>query len=111
MKQITKLTTVSRKDLLPGQQAVQATHAAINHCFHFSDESVEWHKNSNYLINLSVEDELSLKDLSTKLRLRGVKVAEFFEPDLDNQMTAVAFLSSEITRKMTSSLPLALKIK
>lgn len=94
---------------MPGQQAVQASHAAIDYCFSFSNESSDWHKNSNYLINLSVEDELSLRSLSTKLRLHGIKVTEFLEPDLDNQMTAVAFLSNETTRKLTSSLPLALK--
>ena len=39
-----------------------------------------------------------------------VKVTEFREPDLDNQLTAIAFLSDNNTKRVTSGLPLAFKI-
>jgi hypothetical protein len=38
-----------------------------------------------------------------------VKVTEFREPDLDNQLTAIAFLSDSNTKRVTSGLPLAFK--
>ena len=94
---------------MPGQQAVQASHAAIDFTFEHISSAAEWHKSSNYLINLSVADEPSLEVLSAKLRLLGVDVTEFREPDLNNQMTAIAFLSDDKTKKLTSGLPLALK--
>ena len=109
--QVSKLTTISRRDLTPGQQAVQASHAALDFTFSHPREAAEWHKHSNYLINLSVADEAHLESLSANLRLAGIKVTEFREPDLDDQLTAIAFLSDEKTKKFTSGLPLSLKIK
>lgn len=94
---------------MPGQQAVQSSHAAIDFCFSHPEISKEWHTLSNYLINLSTSDESQLKILSTKLRLLGVEFSEFREPDLGNQLTALAFLSNEKTRKVTGNLPLMLK--
>jgi len=34
------------------------------------------------------------------------KITTFNEPDIDNQLTAIAFAPSEEARKLTSSLPL-----
>lgn len=81
----------------------------MDYTFEHIASSVIWHKSSNYLINLSVADEPSLKALSAKLCLTGIKVTEFREPDLDNQLTAIAFMSDNRTKKLTSGLPLALK--
>jgi len=55
---------------------------------------------------LSVADETQLGVLSAKLLSIGIKVQEFYEPDLDNQLTAIAFLSDEKTKRVTSGLPL-----
>lgn len=110
MKQITKLTTISRKDLTPGQQAVQASHAAIDFIFSFPEESKHWHKLSNYIINLSAIDEDHLESLSKFLCKHDIKFVKFTEPDLDDKLTAIAFLSNDITKRITSNLPLALKI-
>jgi hypothetical protein len=38
--------------------------------------------------------------------MSGIKHTIFREPDLDNQITAVAFEASEAARKLTSSCPL-----
>ena len=109
--QVSKLTSITRSDLTPGQQSVQSCHAAIDFCFSYSKESLDWHKNSNYLISLSVADESKLFDLSAKLRLLGIEFVEFYEPDMNNELTAIAFLSNEKTKKLTSHLPLTLKNK
>jgi peptidyl-tRNA hydrolase len=100
---------VSRKDLTPGQQAVQSGHAALDYTFQHPELAKHWHKSSNYLIYLSANTEEELSRLSEKLQCLGVEVTEFREPDLDNQLTAIAFLSEEKTRRVTSGLPLAFK--
>lgn len=88
---------------------MQASHAAIDLCFRHQEAAEQWHSESNYIISLSIEDEKALLALSEKLRSIGTEVVEFREPDLDHQLTAIAFISNEMTRKVTSGLPLALK--
>lgn len=51
-------------------------------------------------------DEEQLIKLITKAILNGIKYTIFREPDLNNQITAVAFEPSEASRKLTSSCPL-----
>lgn len=69
----------------------------------------EWYEKSNHIAVLSVADEDSLKDLIFKARIKDIKCSVFTEPDLDNQITSVAFEPCEETCKLCSSLPLALK--
>lgn len=77
--------------------------------FQYPNEASEWHQLSNYLIFLSVSNENELSELSEKLKSMRINVTEFREPDLGNQLTAIAFLSTDETRRVTSSLPLAFK--
>lgn len=109
--QVSKLTAISRRDLTPGQQAVQASHAAIDFCFKNQEISRNWHINSNYLIFLSVKDEDELRLLSQKLRDKEILFTEFYEPDLDNQLTAIAIEPHPVLKKYVSGFPLMLKIK
>lgn len=107
MKQINeKLRVVSRRDLSIAYQAVQSGHAAIDFQHQHPVEAKEWHKQSNYLAFLTVADEAELIKLISKAIVLGVKHTVFREPDLDNQITAVAFEPTEAARKLTSSCPL-----
>jgi len=40
---------------------------------------------------------------------RGIKISIFREPDLNNEITAIALDPSEASTKLVSNLPLALK--
>ena len=107
MKQIhSKLRVVSRRDLPIGTQALQSGHAAIDFQHEFPVEAREWQNNSNYLVFLTVADEEELIKLTTKAILKGIKYTVFREPDLNNQITAVAFEPNDTSRKLTSSCPL-----
>lgn len=86
--------------------AVQAGHAAIDYQHQFPADAKNWHTNSNYLAYLTVKDEEELIDLVTKASLRGIRFSIFREPDINNQITAVAFEPSPASRRLTSSLPL-----
>lgn len=108
MTQVQKLTIVTRKDLTAGYQTTQAIHAAIQFTFEYPEISKEWYKDP-YLAVLSTQDENSLKKLISKAKDKGIKVSIFREPDIDNQITAIALEPSDATRRLTSSLPLALK--
>lgn len=104
-----KLITVTRRDISPGYQAVQAAHAAINFQHEFPSVSKEWNDCSNYLVFLSTENEQSLEHLIEKAKCKDIKYTVFREPDIDNQITAVAFEPSDAARKLCSKYPLMLK--
>lgn len=102
-----KLIVVTRRDLPIGYQAVQASHASIEFQHEYPREAKEWHNTSNYLIFLTVKDKKALKNLLIKAAKKGItKTTPFNEPDLNNELTAIAFAPSEEVRKLTSSLPL-----
>lgn len=104
-----KLIVITRRDLAPGYQAVQAAHAAIEFQHEHPQISKEWNTYSKYLIFLSVENENELKFLLQKAQIRNIVYSTFNEPDIGNQLTAIALEPSEISYKLTSGLPLALK--
>lgn len=58
---------------------------------------------------LSVVDENELKRLIECLESSQIKYAIFREPDVDDQITAIAFEPGDKAGRLTSSFPLALK--
>lgn len=75
-----------RKDLSLPQQTVQSCHAAIEATRLFiTSEQIHPH-----LVICHVSDEESLTRETIRLEACGVKFASFYEPDLNNEMTAIA---------------------
>jgi hypothetical protein len=97
---------VTRRDLPLPVQAIQAAHAAIDFQHDYPIEAKQWHGTSNYLIFLTVANEDELKQLIIKASEHYIKLTPFIEPDIDSELTAIAFNPSESTRKLTGSLPL-----
>lgn len=102
------LTSITRKDLGPGTQSCQSSHAMVSFCKKYPQLSDQWHSDSNYMCQLSVENEKELQALSYKLQLQGIKVFEFREPDINNELTSICFIESKMTKKFTNKLPLML---
>lgn len=100
---------MTRRDLSPGYQAVQSSHALIEFILKHPELSGKWHEESNYLGQFSVADEEQLYLLLEKARSKGLKVVPFYEPDIDNQLTAIALEPTAEARRLTSQLPLMLK--
>jgi peptidyl-tRNA hydrolase len=100
-----KLYVVVRSDLPPGDQAVQAVHAAINFCQENADVADRWFDCSNHLALLQVRNENELKDLTSKARFNGFRISEFREPDLGESLTAIAIEPE--ARRICSNLKLA----
>ena len=81
-----RLYVLVRKDLESSYRAVQAGHAVAEWLLH--DHSKVW-KNST-LIYLGIDDEDALTCWINKLTMRGIKWVGFKEPDIGNQLTAIA---------------------
>lgn len=79
-----KMFVVTRRDLTPSQRAVQAGHALAEYMLNSS----RW-KNST-LIYLGVKDLRKLERLKRRLEYEEIEHYAFHEPDLDNQITAIA---------------------
>lgn len=58
---------------------------------------------------MSVENEEKLRLLKDKIHSKGLKYIAFYEPDIENQLTAIAIEPCELSKKMISNLPLMLK--
>lgn len=82
MKQ--KLYVITRRDLTPSQRAVQAGHALAEYMLNSS----QW-KNST-LIYLGVKGLNQLRHLKRKLEYAEIEHYPYYEPDLNNQITAIA---------------------
>ncbi len=91
-----------------GYQGVQSIHAAIQFAHEHPEVETEWFKNSNYLGFLSVKDEGELIMLAEKALALDIKFSIFREPDIDNQITAIALEPGKKSKKLCSKLKLAL---
>ncbi len=103
--------TITHKSLTEAQRAVQSCHAAINFVFEHPDRAGPWWKESNYLVQLEVDDKQKLEALLSQARSGNLKVSAFHEPDLDNQLTAIAIEPSELTQLLVKKIPLMFKNK
>jgi len=89
-----RLYVIIRKDLSAAQQAVQAGHA-------IEEWMRDWYpqnKSDGTLIYLVAELE-EMHDLMSHLCEEGYEVSAFYEPDIGNQMTAIACLATKGTFK------------
>ncbi len=84
-------------------------HSAIEYIFEHPEYAAIWHNNSNYLAFLSVKNEQELIDLIIKAEEKGIIFSIFREPDIGNQITAIALAPGTKTKKLLNRLPLALK--
>lgn len=100
-----RLYIAVRADLPPGLQAAQAAHAAFQFFHEHPVIAGRWFVTSNYLIIVAVPDELALIDLAARA---GV-ISVVREPDVGDQITALALAPTDATRRLCSSLPLALR--
>lgn len=74
---------ITRNDLKYNQKTVQSIHAAIES---FNNNDYEHYS----VISILVKNESKLKKVIEELIERGIKVSIFREPDMENEITAVA---------------------
>lgn len=98
---------VTREDLSPGQQAIQAAHALRQFTAEHPEIDKAWFEKSNTLALLGVKNEAALGVIHKKALCRDIPVAAFREPDRDNELTAIAI--GPTGKQLTKNLPLALR--
>jgi hypothetical protein len=98
-----RLFIITRKDISSEQQAVQSTHAACEWMKAFYTSSQTWQNGT--LVQCAVSDLRELESLFLLLRDRLYMFSIFTEPDINNELTAIACLISE-DDKIFNSLPL-----
>ena len=103
------LTTIVREDLQPGYKCVQSAHALADFAVKFTNEFKQWQMGSNYLCCLEAS-ESKINRLIEKLDYLEIKYEIFREPDIGNQMTALAVeaISREQHKKLFKNLKLTL---
>ena len=112
MKQISKgdfITIITRKDLTPGYKVVQSSHALADFAVKHYDEFKAWQFYSNYLCCLE-ESKFNIEIIRSKLDELKIKYSVFLEPDIGNELTAIAIESipSELHKKLFKKLKLTL---
>jgi peptidyl-tRNA hydrolase len=102
-----KLYIVVRNDLAPGLQLAQAVHAKELFSHEHPEVNTDWYERSNNIVVLQVENKEELAKIAYGLSKQGLAVCMFKEPDLNDELTAIAAEPGAGTS--LSSLPLALR--
>lgn len=94
---------ISRQDLSIHQQAIQSGHAQVEYCRLFGPPDGE----HPAFVWLTVENKWELLQLSAVLRVNGIRIAEFHDPDYPGyDPSAIACLIPEKHRFLLSCFPL-----
>lgn len=102
-----RMYVVVRQDLAAGAQIAQAIHAFREFVeFHPSEEQ-NWYKLSNTIVVLGCRDENELMTLRKGAVDQHIKFSMFREPDMNNQVTAIAFEPGQKTSDYLRHLNLA----
>lgn len=91
--------------------SVQAMHAAIQFQHDHPEYAKTWYRQSNYLGFLSVGNERMLQNIIEQAAKNDIQCSVFREPDIENQITAIALAPGPKSKKLCSRLPLALRGK
>lgn len=98
---------VTHGNLSAGYQVAQVAHVVAEYVLNRPESAKTWHHLSNSLIVLEAKDAEALSELQEKAKSRSIDVQEFREPDLGDEITALAFAPGKATKKLLSNLPLA----
>lgn len=87
----------------------QAAHAAFEFSRDHPDVVERWLDGSNYLIIVSVEDEIALMGVIEQARALDCLATAIREPDIGDELTCVALEPGVVSRGLCSGMPLALR--
>lgn len=97
---------ITRRDLSIGLQCAQAGHGIVEFCLAYPELTREWRDKSNYIVMLAVDNEDELISIIRKAQARGIRYAQFNEPDLEDAITAVVLEPGLDSRRLSSNIKL-----
>lgn len=95
---------VTHRQLSSGYQTAQTAHVAAEFVLQLPEVAKTWNSLSGYLIVLEADDTAHLAALEEQAAALGIRVVGFREPDLDDELTALAFTPGAATRRLLSNL-------
>lgn len=98
---------ITHNELPADYQIPQAMHAAMEFSQQYKEECAMWYFHSNSVIVLAAKNDRELWEFSQKLKREGLKYSEFREPDIGNELTAIAIVPNERVKKLCANFPLA----
>lgn len=98
---------ITHNELPADYQIPQAMHAAMEFSQQFKEECKAWHLRNNSVIVLAAKNDRELWEFGQKLKREGVNFSEFREPDIGNELTAIAIVPNEKVKRLCSNFPLA----
>lgn len=101
-----RLYIAVRGDLPVGLAAAQAVHAAFSFAERHPSITGPWQRESQYLVIVTVPDEVALIALASNALARNLEVSTWHEPDLAGAATAVALEPGLAARRLCANLPL-----
>lgn len=101
-----RLYIAVRGDIPVGLAAAQAVHAAFSFATRHPSITGPWQRESQYLVIVTVPDEVALIALASSALARNLEVSTWHEPDLDGAATAVALEPGIAARRLCANLPL-----
>ena len=102
-----KLYVLVRSDLPAGAKLAQSVHGMRQFIADHPTADERWFRESNTVAVLSVRDESHLTEILGKAERFGVRFSVFREPDFGDAATVGVLEPGKLSRKITSSLPLA----
>ena len=84
-------------------------HSLADVILKFPKDALQWHRLSNTLVILSVQNEFGLMALEDQLIEANMKFVSFCEPDLADELTSIAIMPDDNIKKLCSNMKLALK--
>lgn len=95
---------MTHAELSTGYQIAQIAHATAEFILAHPEISHNWAKTSNSLIALEATDAEHLSQLLEQAKALNITAVEFREPDMGDEITAIAFTPSENTPKLLTGL-------
>lgn len=106
MKLGDKLYLITHEGLSVGQSFAQLIHVFREFINDYPDVEREWFSVSNYIVVLRVKSSKELESLLQHATLNNVKTSQFYEPDFNNELTAIAIEPGKNSERLCKGIPL-----
>lgn len=98
---------MTHAELSTGYQTAQVAHATAEFLSSQTIKADHWKRTSNSLIVLEATNAEHLSEILEQAKTLNIPTAEFREPDMGDEITAIAFAPSDKTPQLLAGLPCA----